>query len=349
MKLFVIIWGNFMQYSDIALESKRIYIDSVQLYEVFLDAERDWLKLAGSMKWKSVNGHDYLVKQSTKGAQKSLGSRSPKTEAIFQGFIRDKALAEQRFMEAKERMDERARFNRAARINRVPWMAGQIARKLAQKPDLASKLVLIGTNAIYAYEAVAGIRVDSGIVSTMDLDILWDTRHRLKVAGLSNEGFIGFLRTVDRSFKSISSGVQRAFRATAANGYIVDLIEPARKNVLVSKPSSMSDLDDDLVAVEIKSMEWLISCPRFRAVAFDEKGYPVPMVVPDPRAFAMHKHWLSQQADREPIKRARDAAQARTVFYMTIHHFPHLPFSDAALRALPFPVRQNAAIDWGYG
>ncbi|MDD2893136.1 MAG: nucleotidyltransferase domain-containing protein [Halothiobacillaceae bacterium] len=338
-----------MQYKDIALESKRIYIDSVQSYEVFLDAERDRLKHAGSMKWKRVNDHDYLVRQSTKGAQKSLGSRSPETEAIFQAFIHDKARAEQRFMEAKERIDERASFNRAARLNRVPWMAGQIARKLAQKPDLASKTVIIGTNAIYAYEAVAGIRVDSGIVSTMDLDILWDTRHQLKVAGLSIEGFIGFLRTIDPSFKSIGVGAQRAFRATATNGYIVDLIESARKNVLFSKPSSMSDLDDDLVAVEIKGMEWLISCPRFHAVAFDEKGYPVPMVVPDPRAFALHKHWLSQQDDREPIKKARDEAQARTVFYMTINHFPHLPFSDAALRALPFPIRKRAALDWGYG
>ncbi len=165
-----------MQYKDIALESKRIYIDSVQSYEVFLDAERDWLKHAGSMKWKRVNDHDYLVRQSTKGAQKSLGSRSSATEAIFQAFIHDKARAEQCFIDAKERIDERASFNRAAHLNRVPWMAGQIARKLAQKTHLASKTVIIGTNAIYAYEAIAGIRVDSGIVSTMDLDILcWPT------------------------------------------------------------------------------------------------------------------------------------------------------------------------------
>lgn len=33
---------------------------------------------------------------------------------------------------------------------------------------------------------------------------------------------------------------------------------------------------------------------------------------------------------------------------MTLQHFPHLPFSDAALRALPYPIRQSA-MDWGYG
>jgi len=338
-----------MENNELSLESRRIYIDSVQAYEVFLDAERDMQKHAGSMRWKSVHGKEYLVKRSPRGSEKGLGPRSPETEAIFDAFVHDKVLADQRFIEARERINERAAFNQAARLNRVPWVAGQIARKLSQNPDLASRTMLIGTNAIYAYEAAAGVRVDSGIVSTMDLDILWDTRHKLKMAGLSVEGLIGLLRGLDRTFKPLAPDGHHGFRAVNAGGYMVDLIEPARRNVLFSKPSSMSELDDDLVAVEIKGMEWLVSCPRFKAVAFDEKGYPVPMVVPDPRAFALHKQWLSRQDDRDPLKKARDEAQARSVFYMTINHFPQLPFADAALRALPYPIRKRAALDWGHG
>lgn len=337
-----------MSNSDLSLESRRIYLDSVQAYEVFLAAEHELQKYAGTMRWKAVRGREYLIKRSPRGAERSLGPRSPETEAILQAFMQGKALAMKRYTQAEEHIHERAAFNRAARLNRVPWVVGQIARKLSQIADLAARTLLIGSNAIYAYEAAAGVRVDSGIVSTMDLDVLWDTRHKVKLAGLSSEGLMGLLRRVDQTFRPVAPAGHRGFRAVNAKGYMVDLIEPGGKDRLTRQPVSMSAFDDDLVAVEIKGMAWLISCPKFRAVAFDEKGYPVPMVVPDPRAFALHKHWLSMQADRDPLKRARDEAQARCVFSMTLQHFPHLPFPDAALRALPYPIRQSA-MDWGYG
>jgi transposase InsO family protein len=45
-------------------------------------------------------------------------------------------------------------------------------------------------------------------------------------------------------------------------------------------------------------------------VGIDEDGWPVPIKVPDPRAFALHKAWLSTLTTREPVKKQRDLAQA---------------------------------------
>ncbi|MBI3773302.1 MAG: hypothetical protein HY272_11460 [Gammaproteobacteria bacterium] len=58
-------------------------------------------------------------------------------------------------------------------------------------------------------------------------------------------------------------------------------------------------------------------------------GQPVPFRVSDPRVFALHKAWLSQQSVREPLKRQRDLAQAREVAHMVQEYMPHFDFDEA--------------------
>lgn len=47
------------------------------------------------------------------------------------------------------------------------------------------------------------------------------------------------------------------------------------------------------------------------------------------------KRWLSRRADREPLKRQRDAAQAEAVGTLVAHYLTHLPFDEEQLRMLP--------------
>lgn len=77
------------------------------------------------------------------------------------------------------------------------------------------------------------------------------------------------------------------------------------------------------------SEEWLVNAPKLDIVAVDENGQPVPFRVPDPRAFALHKAWLSQQLNREPLKKPRDLAQARAVAQLVREYMPHLSFAEA--------------------
>ncbi len=47
-----------------------------------------------------------------------------------------------------------------------------ISRKIAEFPVLSKKTLIVGTNALYAYEAAAAVFFESSIVATQDVDDL---------------------------------------------------------------------------------------------------------------------------------------------------------------------------------
>ncbi len=118
---------------------------------------------------------------------------------------------------------------------------------------------------------------------------------------------------------------------------MVDLITPPR-DMRLATPISFAE--GDLVASEIPGLEWLMNSPKFEAVCIAEDGWPAKMVAPDPRAFAVHKKWLSTRFERDPIKKPRDADQSRLVKSIVTDYFPHLPFEDSALLAFPEELRR---------
>ena len=66
------------------------------------------------------------------------------------------------------------------------------------------------------------------------------------------------------------------------------------------------------------------------------------MTVPDPRAFALHKFWLSGQPDREPLKKQRDRGQALAVAQLVIQHLPQYAFRKAKLKMFPKDILDEA-------
>ena len=77
----------------------------------------------------------------------------------------------------------------------------------------------------------------------------------------------------------------------------------------------------------------MANAPRFNAIAIAEDGKPVYMSCVDPRAFALHKLWVSKQPRREQIKTRRDAAQAAAVAHVS--KLLGLTFNKRELAALP--------------
>ena len=66
------------------------------------------------------------------------------------------------------------------------------------------------------------------------------------------------------------------------------------------------------------------------------------LVTVDPRVFAIHKHWIANRPDRDPLKRRRDAEQAVTVAALTRRYLGHLPFEASDLLMLPRAVVAEA-------
>jgi hypothetical protein len=300
-------------------------------------------RFAGSMAWKARDGRDYLYRR-TRRVEKSLGPRSEATEAIMAAFAAGKAEAEERVRGLRETLEAMAAVNRAMGIGRVPALVGRILRRLDDVGVLGEQICVVGTNALFAYEAAAGIRFDSALLATGDIDIALDARRNLALAGrLLPEGLLGLLRATDPSFAPVSTG---HFSAANKSGLMVDLIAPEPKRVTQTVPMRKRRLGgtdltrlEDLHAVEVPRLEMIVDAPRVSAVAIAEDGLPVWMVAADPRWWAAHKFWLSDERDRRPLKRQRDRDQAKAVAGMLATSWRELDLSDQTLAAIPASLR----------
>ena len=331
-----------MYYSDMNDNQRRIFIDTVQLYDAFGAALKKDRSYKGGMHWKKAKGREYLFRSHDRyGYGKSLGPRSSETEKILADFRLAKQQIKNRLSALQDRLKEQARFCKAAMIQRVPRTVAGILRVLDQHNIFGRNVIVVGTNAMYAYEAAAGVFFDSSMMSTKDMDILWDIRRKLTLVTDSSgkpDGLLDIIRKADRSFEAVRSG---GFRAVNRDGYMVDLIKSLPKKIVQKEPMRIGG-PGDLEAVEIRNLHWLISSPKFAKIVIGDDGMPAPMIVPDPRVFALHKFWLSSQDDREPIKKQRDRGQAIAVGRLIVEHLPQYRFDASELRMFPLEVVQKA-------
>ena len=332
-----------MIFSEMSDNQRRVYIDATQLYEAYVETFRKNRSYRGGMHWKKSKDKAYLFRSRDRmGYGKSLGPRSAETEKLLDGFRKNKSNLNVRLKSLQNRLDEQARFCRAALIQRVPRIVCKILKVLDFNNLLGRNVLVIGTNAMYAYEAAAGVFLERAMLTTQDMDLLWDIRPKLTLysdSGISRTGLINLLRKADRSFEPITP---RSYRAVNRKGYMVDLIKPAPKSLLKKEPKRMG-FNGDLEATEIKSLQWLLASPKFTRAVIGDDGYPAQMVVPDPRGFALHKLWMSQQPDREPIKKHRDRNQAITVGQLIVQYLPQYAFEAGQLKMFPKEVFETGA------
>lgn len=331
-----------MNFRELSAEQRRQLVDTQQVYNVWRMADEDKRRrFAGGMRWAVRNDVEYLLRKVGK-EETSLGARNGDTEAIYAAFMEGRSANKEKLKSLAGRIDAMAAVNRAMNLGRVPVIAARIARRCDEKGLLGQQLFIVGTNALYAYETLAGVQIPRGIVATGDLDLLQDTRRQLGLAldkTVRESGLIGLLQSIDRSFALPRS---RSFRAANKDGYLVDLIRPRARNVFLDKsPSALTDLPEDMEGAAIFGLDWLINAPKVEAVALDERGYPVRLVVIDPRVFALHKAWVSDRPDRDPVKRTRDRAQAVAAAVIAKRYL-RLEFDSPDVAALPATLRQSA-------
>jgi hypothetical protein len=330
-----------LELKTLSSEQRRQLIDTQQAYDAWRAAKADSNhRFAGSMRWGERNGREYLLRKIGK-TETSLGLRNEVTEAAYDAFLRGRAENTDRLVGLTERIDKLAPVNVAMGLGRMPSIAARILRACDEQGLLGEQLIVVGTNAMFAYEVQAGVQIESGLVATGDIDLLYDARRHISLAvtGMATEGLIGLLKKVDGSF---APARPRSFRAANRDGYLVDLIRPEAKDVFRDKlPTALSELAEDLEGAAIFGLGWLINSPRQEAVALDERGYPVRLVAIDPRAFALHKAWVSRREDREPLKAVRDLQQAKAAASIATRYLKK-PFDSPELSALPNALREIA-------
>lgn len=327
-----------VQIQELNGSQSREIINTQQRFQHWQESKRKLGAYRGSMVWVKGAASDYLARSAYddgRRRQKSLGKRSPETEALKSAFDKGREAAHERLKAAEESLASQTAINRALALGRVPLLVAAILRVLDKAGLLGQGVRALGTNALYAYEAAAGVRFVSEILATDDLDLLYDAGAKLHLHlpdGADERSILALLRKADRSFQKTT----QPFRASNRSGFMVDLIKPQPRPVFRNERARIGDdAQDDIDAAEIEGLIWLKNTPAFNAIALDERGAPLMIETVDPRGFAIHKLWLSDREDRNPAKRRRDKAQAAAVADLCVQYFPHLPFPGRDLGAIP--------------
>lgn len=304
-------------------DARRQYMDALSTFTEWERSVKESAEVRGGMYWKPQGKTDYLIRTSPSNSQKSLGPRSPETESIYGKFTERKASSEGRVKNLAAQLGVHKRLNRALFVGRAPQMLIDILAMM-NRVGIAEHFTVVGTHALYAYEAAAGVRIESGdVLATKDIDLLWDTRKRIQfsttmaVAGYS---MLGLLRKVDPSFR-----LRRDQLYTAVNdkGFEVDII---RRETAEGDPHPMriTNAEDDFWVTQAENAAELLNAPRFTAMIVAPSGDMARMTTISPIAFARFKRWLAAQPTRDPMKRSRDSLQAEVVEQLTAEYLPHI-------------------------
>lgn len=310
---------------------------AIAAHHAYLSALKAVQPFKGGMHWKKINGKEYLYKYRDRyGHGSSLGPRSPETERLLAEFGRERREMAALLTGRREPLAAAARFCRAALIHRVPETVIRIVRRLELSGLTEAPLLVIGTHALHAFEFAAGVFIDAPKGSPF-----WSKApHHLTLAAaapMPPEQLLGLLRQADRSFHTLPGN---GFEAVNKTGFLVRCVRPPA--LRVQTKTAPQDALTPLVPAESGDLGALVSSPKFFQVVIGTRGTPATMVVPDPRALALHQLWLSQQADRDPAKQIRDRLQAMALAELILRYLPQYYFFSSQLNLFPPEVVRHA-------
>lgn len=312
---------------DITNEQRKQYIDAEQIRKIWLDGVQRAGNYRGSMYWQTSKSHEYLYREYSKSERSSFGLRTPVTEKIYAEFKAAKTNTKLRLKNLADSVRLHERMNNALRVGRTPSIVVNVLEEI-RKAGFQDYFLVIGTNALYAYECHAGVRFVGDVTATVDIDLLLDSRKKLELLSFETEhfstnDFLGLLKNADPSFELADSKVS----AANSTGYMIDLIKRSPQSLFDGKEKQpLLENPNDFWASKIRNMDWLLSAPKFKQTVVGTNGKMAEMATVDPRAFALYKVSLSQKNDRDPNKSPRDLAQAQAVYSLIKEKMPQLGF-----------------------
>jgi hypothetical protein len=168
--------------------------------------------------------------------------------------------------------------------------------------------VLVGTAAYQCYPPMVGCILPSGSQMTQDADLA--TADLTLRTDDEASTLLDVLQLADPSFTSVmgldSRSLPSKFRTS--NGFLVDVLTPMRRRS-DANPMPLKNLRAG--AVPLQHIDWLIE-DTTQTIALH--GHGVPVVVPRPARYAVHKLIISQKRQgADNPKRLKDLIQAEAL------------------------------------
>jgi len=308
----------------ISKSSKQLsqYIDAEAVFTALEQARRAAAPYAGTLFWREVKGKRYLIRALSADAQKSLGPMTPENAEAVNKFQAKKAQAEARVKSLSSELATHFRINKALRVGRTPDVVVSTLKAI-KDAGLEEHFLVIGTHALYAYETAAGILIPGEAMATQDIDLLFDTRKRVRFftqIKRLDSSFLDILRKADKSFQ-LREG--QLYTAVNEKGFEVDVVRRMAGDE-DPHPLRLSDNEDDFWAVQIATGGKLLGARPFEQVIVSSTGAMARMNTVHPLDFARIKKSLGESSRRDPKKAPKDLLQARLVRDLVNEFLPHL-------------------------
>lgn len=291
-----------MDYIPLSDNAARQVIDSTTIFDEFVRVKAQARPYTGGMYWKHQGEYEYLVKTSPDNRQRRVGPRSPETEKIYAEFTVRKRELEARLKSLRGALTDAERLNKALKAGRVPSVVVSVLQTL-EDAGLGQHFTVVGTHALYAYETAAGVRIVQGALATMDADLLWDARQRVRFItdlGKLDSSMLRVLQRADATFRRKEGQAETAINA---KGFEVDFLR--------RQPEGD---EDDLWPVQAVRASMLTNAPRFDHVVISATGRMTLMRTIAPESFVEFKRWMAAKVpQRLESKRRRDLRQADIV------------------------------------
>lgn len=276
-----------------------------ELTQRSLDAEFDLLyDERGNFGRKRIQTREYWYYKRDEGGTKKF---------TYVGPVGDRAINERvkKFESIKVNFRQRRQIVRALIAAGLPSpdpMAGQLIEALWKAGFFRLRGVLVGTLAFQCYSGILGTRLSGMSLRTGDADLaqFYDISRLVRD---SMPPILEVLRSVDPTFEPIPS-LARPYRATrfrTNTGYLVEFLAPNRgSDANQGKPAVMPALGG-AAATPLRYLDFLIRDP-VRSVVLHKGGLPV--WVPSPERYAIHKLIVAVVRTVDPAKAGKDVSQA---------------------------------------
>lgn len=291
-------------------------IDASVVWSEYLATRSAAAPYLGGMYWKKEGGYEYLVKTLPRKKQERLGVRSPQTENTYRSFHEGKRATEGRLAALSEALDEAQRQNKALRAGRTPDIVVKLLNAL-REAGLEQHFRVVGTHALYAYEAAAGVRIVRGAMAINDVDLFGDTRTRVQFAidlKLDANSILEALKRADPSFQRLDHALKNQ-SAVNDKGFKVEFLR-YEQNTEDMRPSRFSGADEGVWPEQARSASLLAQSTLFSQTVISATGKMATLNTVDPETFVAFKRLLAGPEGRDAARPNRDALQAAVVQQM---------------------------------
>lgn len=301
----------FLPLSD---NAARQFIDAVGIFQEWRRATAEARRHAGGMYFKREGDYEYLVKTAPDNRQQRLGRRNAETEATYRAFTEGKREAEARARALSAALAETERLNKALKVGRVPKLVVSVLNTL-EAAGLGPHFTVVGTHALYAYEAAASVRIEAGALATQDVDLLWDARKRVQFLSQMNRldaSVLQLLQKADPSFRRMDTQLESVVND---QGFRVDFLRRMAAEA-DPHPFRFTEDEDDLWPVQAQRADEFLGAPRFEHAIVSVTGRMAWMRTVAPAVFVPFKRWMAELENRPAGKRRRDRLQADIVQHL---------------------------------